>query len=69
MKILILRSLRLSREATAETIEDYDDAEDGESEEEEEDADADTDDTDADADTYAQRLVEPIDPAALTKRI
>jgi len=50
------------REATAETIEDYDDAEDGESEEEEEDADADTDDTDADADTYAQRLVEPIDP-------
>ena len=58
-----------------ETIDDYDDAEDDESEEEDEDEDdadvdtpdADTDadaDADADADTYAQRLVEPIDPLA-----
>lgn len=50
------------REATAGTIEDYDDAEDDESEEEDDDADADTDDTDAEADAYAQQLVEPIDP-------
>ena len=55
------------REATAGTIEDYDDEEDDESEEEDA-ADTDADDAgadtaaDADADTNAQRLVEPIDP-------
>jgi hypothetical protein len=52
------------REATAGTIEDYDDdEEDEESEEGDDTDDADVNaEADVDAEAYAQRLVEPIDP-------